>query len=695
MNSSTIVSTLKTSDKDLVQLAGYHAYKYYKEGHVETINGKDFEVMDIVRDTKTGLDAMTVENQGTGELSVVYVGSDQLVGDWFGTNAQLPSYVKPAQIEAAKQYFDDMSDQIGEISSVTGNSLAGANANAVGIENPDVKVVTINPAMLPGGMIDPTKEYANITNYYSEYDVLTRSQETLGYGDRIPGNVYKINNGVSKFTEIIANHKGYPEDKIEGEFKVMIGKEGEVGHGYIHVGADSHIVTSIWTGIPLYGGSSTIIKINGYSLNQLATGIEKDVKGRLEMASDYLGNSISIVHDESAKFNQRLSNLQEKFQLMFESTAGEPMFKGITTTGYMIKSCIDALISLLNIAEEKCRFLNVVLNSKPAEVIEYITSTDISVESLFAPTRNYLRSLRYNVDELVFEAQDIIRKDIPKIFNSGTSTFIDAVVGELDAHYSIIQKNKGKMDGQLINYEKQIRFIAEAFNNVDNSSAEAIKTNSGFIKVMETEQNMVTVSLEESSYLKDEISLKEVHVNLVHAELKGKSMKVMVPLLFVIRGLLRSIEGTLEATIFAMKSSVNITLYGNPVSLVRSLFTDYDQRVKAAAKEARQPIEDMEEVLEGLRIAIDRLIAGLPEMLDDFKVYIDTAIFAPSKYSNVRLYNIAALAILDEMDLLFNDITLQLANEKGKAIDVSLEISQSVLKNIQVLKEQVDRGTRL
>lgn len=440
MNSSKIVSTEKTNDKDLVQLAGYHAYKYYEKGHLETINRKEFKVVNTVIDTKTGLDAMTVENLGTGELSIVYVGSDQLVGDWLGTNTQLPSYLEPAQIKAAKQYFDDISDEIGEVSSVTGNSLAGANANAVGIDNPNVKVVTINPAMLPGGMIDSTKEYANITNYYSEYDVLTRTQETLGYGDRIPGKVYRINNGVSKFTEVIANHKGYPEDKIEGEFKVEIGKRGEVGHGFISVGADSHIVTSIWTGIPLYGVSSTVIKINGESLNQLATGIENDVKGRLEIASDYLGNSISIVHDESAKFNQRLWNLQEKFQLMFERVAGEPMFKGITTTGYLINSCIDALINLLNIAEEKCRFLNVVLNSKPAELIEYITSTDISVESLFTPTRNYLKSLKYNVDELVGGARDIIQVDIPKIFKSGTTFFIDAVVGELDAHYSIIQK---------------------------------------------------------------------------------------------------------------------------------------------------------------------------------------------------------------------------------------------------------------
>lgn len=88
--------SLKTNDKDLVQLAGYHAYKYYEKGHVETVNGKAFKVIDTIVDTKTGLDALTVQNDETKEYSIVYVGSDQLVGDWLGTNVQLPSYVKPA-----------------------------------------------------------------------------------------------------------------------------------------------------------------------------------------------------------------------------------------------------------------------------------------------------------------------------------------------------------------------------------------------------------------------------------------------------------------------------------------------------------------------------------------------------------------------------------------------------------------------
>ena len=80
-----------------------------------------------------------------------------------------------------------------------------------------------------------------------------------------------------------------------------------------------------------------------------------------------------------------------------------------------------------------------------------------------------------------------------------------------------------------------------------------------------------------------------------------------------------------------------------------------------------------------------RMIANLPEMLNNFKPYIDTAIFEPGKYENVRLYNVSALAILDEMELLFNDIIYQLSNEKANAIEATLEISQNVLGNIQIL----------
>ena len=686
-------SVPNTHDKDLVQLAGYHAYKYYDVGHVEIVNGKYYEVIDAEYDTLTGLDAMALKNMETQEVSVVYVGSDQLTGDWLKTNTQLPSYVEPAQMIAAKEYFKDVTDRFGEVTSVTGNSLAGANANAVGIENPNVKVVTLNPAMLPGGLIDSTKEYSNITNYYSKYDMLTTSQDSLRYSDRIPGNVFAINNGVSKFSEIIGNHKGYPEAKVDGEFKIEIGKKGESGHGYIYVGADDHIVTSIWTGAPLYGGQATQIQINEESLHQLAEGIKSEVKGRMGIAAGYVENSISIVQDESAKFNRRITQLQEMFQMLFEDLAGDPIFKGITTTGYIIKSYIDRLIELLNTAEEKCRFLNSILNSRPAELIEHITSTDISIESIFAPAKAFLTNLRYDVNELAAGAQNIIRNEIPETFKSKKHDFVDAIVGELDAHYRIIQDNKVKVDSQLTDYGEKIRTIAEIFTSVDQNSAGYLDKKSNSIEILKSSQQEVRVSLKDSPYLVNRMKIKELHLDIVHAILKKKSTVVLMPILVVIRSTLRAIEGLLESAILAIKAATNIAIYGNPVSLLWGIFSDYDERVRAAAKEARQPIEEMEAVIEGFRIAMDRLMMGLPDMLSNFRSYIDTAIFMPSKYSNIRLYNIASSSIFDEMDLLFNDITHQLGREKGKAIDAVLEISESVLENIRILKEQIDRGT--
>jgi hypothetical protein len=157
-------SAASTHDKDLVQLAGFHAYRNYKKTDIIEVNGKEFLVEHTLYATKSGLDALTVRNINTGKLTIVFVGSQQLNSDWLGTNTYLTSYLEPPQMIEAKKYFKDVTDNLGEVSSVTGNSLAGAHANAVGIENANVKVVTLNPAMLPGGMFDTTKKYSNITN---------------------------------------------------------------------------------------------------------------------------------------------------------------------------------------------------------------------------------------------------------------------------------------------------------------------------------------------------------------------------------------------------------------------------------------------------------------------------------------------------------------------------------------------------
>src|SRR5690625_3908867 len=150
-------------DKDLVQLAGYHAYKKHGKDDRILINDRSFKVKEIKNNNETGLDALVVKNvtpltkggveNKSGELIVVFVGSDQIKGDWIDTNINLIGEAEPAQLVAAKKYFKDVEERIGTVSSVTGNSLGGALANTVAIDYPHVSSVTLNPAMLPGDVI--------------------------------------------------------------------------------------------------------------------------------------------------------------------------------------------------------------------------------------------------------------------------------------------------------------------------------------------------------------------------------------------------------------------------------------------------------------------------------------------------------------------------------------------------------------
>lgn len=396
------------NDQDLVQLAGFHAYRKYEEEDEIHVNGKVFLVEDIKTDSSTGLDALVVRNitpltdngneNFSGELIVVYVGSQQIVGDWINTNINLIGDVDPAQLKAAVTYFEDMEEIFGEISSVTGNSLGGALANRVAVDHPNVNSVTLNPAMLPGGVFDPDKEYSNITNYHSEYDILRHVQEAIQYSDRVPGTSYQINHGLPISSAFGLNHTGYGGKDIDGNFTVEIGTEGDPGHGQIHVGADDHIVLSIWSGAPLHGGSSVPLNLNVSDMRVLADAIKNQVMERLTLSSDYIENAMNIVEDESEKFEKRITELQQNLNDLLNTYIADPLSKGAVGIGNAIKTVINGLISLLDFAEEKLLFLNGILNAAPAEFIESLLSIDVSVETIISPIRNMLTGV---IDEVI------------------------------------------------------------------------------------------------------------------------------------------------------------------------------------------------------------------------------------------------------------------------------------------------------
>ncbi|TCP24902.1 hypothetical protein EV207_1225 [Scopulibacillus darangshiensis] len=682
---------LINNDKDLVELAGYHAYKTPARDKKIVVNGYNYRVIDINYNGRGGLDALTVVNTSTDDISIVFVGTadnkDKI------TDAQLLSDVPPAQIKAAKKYFNDMKNKYEKnghrITSVTGNSLGGGLANAVGIEHSDVKVVTLNPALLPDNMIDPDKSYDNITNYFSQYDPLTLAEKSAGLGERIPGKHYIINNGIAKFSKLGTNHTGY----IRGEGKTgekgqfyTIGVEGEPGFGRIYIAADDSIVTSIWTGKSLYRGGSGRIDINYETLNTLSIALHGNVTDRLKLVQEYLGHSVAIVDEEQSQYRHRVSSLQETFSEAIESSFGY----GIAVSESMLRMAVDKLISLLNVAEGHCKSLNAILNSPPAELIEKLTSTDISVESIFRELKGHFYNLKDHIDDFAGAIKHTIHEKVPALFEN--EKFTDAIVGELKAHYDIIAKNKDAVLHQLTEFQGQVKETADAFKDRDEGLAGAIKTNASPGET-KTVQRANIYKIEESPYMLEHMRIKQLFVDFSFSRFKNDTHVLLIPLLNILETTLFTIENGLEILSATIKGAAKIAFHGNLVGSLISKFTSFDDKIKGVVNKALEPLDEIAADVEGIRNAVGSLITDYPTLLANFKPYFDNAAFQISNYHNVYLYNQAALSILEEMALLFSDIVSQLSHHEAKAIDTLCDISKSVKGNMQLLDEQIARGT--
>ncbi|QOK25848.1 hypothetical protein IIE26_19500 [Cytobacillus oceanisediminis] len=685
------------NDKDLVELAGYYAYTYPKKGDILNVNGIEYQVRHEHYKDPTGLDAMTVVNMETEEISIIYVGTNAH-GEYgkqdILTDAQLLSDLTPAQLAEARNYFNEMNEkykQFGGVQSIAGNSLGGGLVGAVAIENPEVKAVTLNPALLPEGMMDPNKTYDNITNYFSSYDVLTQTLIALNLHGRIPGKQYEIFNGIPELSKLGTNHTGYLRNEDGTQFYV-IGEVGNPGYGKIYIDADAHIVSSIWTGVPLYGGHSERIEINKENLDLLASSLQNHVKERLNLAHEYLGNSVAIVEDEGNRYYERLSRLQGIFEEMFENLISEPLFMGITSISNRLTAEIDHLVSLLNVAESHAKSLNYILNSPPAELLEHIFRTNVSVESIFNEIRSFLYDLKADVQDLSKSLIQIISNKIPELFEGGKELWYDAVVSELKAHYGIVNNNRDKLLSHISEYQKQVQDVAANFHDRDLSLGHSIRSKSSHSNSISV-QGKNTYKLEDSPYMELRMKIKEFQMDTAYTAFTRSTHALLLPLLHKAWVITLNIENALELLSSTIKGATKFALdYTIPGKLF-GLFSDFDDKIRNSVNNALEPLDEFAGTIEGIRKGLDRLMIEFPTLLENFRPYVETAIFNNSGYYNVHLYNLASIAILKEMEMLFDDVVYQLGNHKAEAIDALCEVSKKVKSNMGILYEQVDRGT--
>ncbi|MCZ0704462.1 hypothetical protein J2T56_002944 [Natronobacillus azotifigens] len=690
MLTSVVEASQMTSDQDLVQMAGYHAYlEIPLDSHFE-IYDTWYRVLDTISDTKTGLDAITVRNLTNEEIIVVYVGTDKNQTQDIITDIQLLSEMDVPQLKAAQAYFDKMNAKYG-VDAITGNSLGGALVGAVAVEHP-VRAVTLNPALLPEGMMDPDQTYDHVTNYFSSYDILTNTLTALEFDTRIPGKHYDIFNGTPNGLDKIGpNHTGYLRN-AEGTQYHMIREEGEPGAGVIHIAADEHIVTSLWTGLPLYGERSERIKINPETLLVLATGLETSVADRLERSDTYLVSAVEIVKDVGAQITERTTKLQTTFEDFIEREAAHSFFTGITSLGTKAKNDTNYLFGLLDEAEIESTLLSNILASPPAKLFDVLVTKRLNIFHLFREMSDGLGSFRSGIDELIRAFDMIMNQTLPEMFQDALHKR-DAVVEKLDDHYQMVLENSQRLSNQLDTLGDQVTKTASTFDQRDFQVAISIQQQANAIREVVNIPTIDPYHFKDSNEMRDKKALKDEQAELAYTLLFQQISRVIDPILSGLSLSARLVELKAKAIAHTTRGVKRFVFKKTVPGIIIGLFTDYDDRVRDRVSKVLEPIDELEATIRGIRQGINRLRENFPELLANFRPYIENAIFADRKYADVYAYNRAAVAILKEMQLLFDDIVYQLSDHEANSIQ-ELTINAGRMKtNMGMLQEQVERVT--
>jgi hypothetical protein len=454
----------------------------------------------------------------------------------------------------------------------------------------------------------------------------------------------------------------------DGPQYIEIGKKGEPGYGKIAIAADEHIVTSIWTGEPLYGGSSGRIKINKANLDVLANALGSQVLERLNRTSDYIQNANEIVTSEKAQRARRLTKLEKQFENLLEDGFGNsPLFKGITSGGYMIQSVLDRLEQQLLTVDVCVRAIESAIFSPPAKIAKFVSAKHLGMSGLIDQALRYVHDLRRHFDQFGCNASKIVKHDIPRLIADESTGAVDAVADAFYKHEVIVGKNNKKLYRQIEAYQKQVRETGSSFHETDAAVAAGIRSGaapSGQVSV----QSATVTALESSNHLPYKTKTKALQVSHAKSELMIELQVKLTPVVNVIDGALSSLETVIESISGGIKLAGNAVWYGSLPTMLLAFFTDWDEQINRKIGHTLKPLDDLAETVHALKKGVTYLNAYLPHLTAEYEPFIENAIFKNDRYADVITYNGAAADTLEEMELFFQDIVHQLSGQEAKAI---------------------------
>ncbi|MBC1613067.1 hypothetical protein HB937_06800 [Listeria welshimeri] len=659
-----MATKLRTPDTDLIELSGKWVYQHPIVDRKLRVNGTIYQVKAGEYNKASGLDYMVVENQTTGEISMVFEGT-QGTQD-FLTDGTLPGSIPNTQLREANAAYKNQSQKY-NIKNVSGNSLGGGLSNYVASKNDDIRSVTYNPAILPEGTYD--KDNPRITNYLSEYDPLTLGERGMGYGDRLPGQSHILQNNVPWMQMTLSNHVGYDDRGI-----TINGKK-------IPIDADAYLPVGIWSGKVLTGGGTgQKIDINPENIRILSNSLRTKMIEQVNMGQFFLDTAVDLVIKEGRHLDDRTTSLQKSFDsLLSESEFGE-IITSLANYAELRKEMEKA-----NPVGSAALELIQKIRTSPiiAEVLDYVSGTFFNVRGFLLEIPVLINDLSIRIEHTMNQVSMVKIQAVPELFKGINNQYLsDAMVTELKEHYITLDKNKDIVVKQVQTYSSQVTYVSNEIEKADKLLSATQKVES--VGAPPPTQSYV---LQESKALKDGMGKKQQLLDNNFNEFSTKTTELLLPALTSIYSIVNQLKQVIKSTIKCLKD------LQAGFSLVHVPFTDKDNQLKEDLREIIKNLQEILLTIKGVGKAVKDMESNLPNVLAAYRPYIDTALFEGTKFQDVILLNKAASNIFFSAEMVFEDIKYQLSGNKSAALSALDKLAVQACENMKILLKQIKRGS--
>ncbi|ENM5072560.1 hypothetical protein AB7T94_001645 [Listeria monocytogenes] len=655
---------LRTPDTDLIELSGKWVYQHPKRGVALKVNGNIYNVKVGEYNKASGLDYMIVENIATGEISMIFEGT-QGTQD-FLTDGTLPGSIPNTQLREADAAYKKESQKY-NIKNVAGNSLGGGLSNYVASKNDGIRSVTYNPAILPNGIYD--KDNPRITNYLSEYDPLTLGERGMGYGDRLPGESHILQNNVPWLQTILSNHTGYDDAGV-----TVNGKN-------IPIDADAYLPVGIWSGQVLTGGGNgQKIDMNPDNIRILANSLRTRMMEQIKRGQFYLDTAVDLVNNEGNHLDNRTTSLQETF----DNLLAEGEFGGIITSLANYAEFRDEMEKAKPVSYAAIDFMQRV-RTLPilGEVLDVVSGSFFHALDLLVDIPALVNDLALRTEDMMDQVSKIKMQAIPELFKGINDQYLsDAMVTELKEHYKILDENKDLVVKQVLTFSSQVTYVSNELEKADKLLSATQKVQS--VGAPPATQAYV---LKESKALKDGMGKKQRLLDRNFRDFSAKTTNLLMPILSSIRSITNQLKQVIKSAIRYLED------LQTGLSMVKIPFTDRDYQLKEELREYIRKLQEILLTVRGVGSAVKDMESNLEHVLAIYRPYIDTALFEGTKFQDVILLNKAATNIFHSAELIFGDIKHQLSGNTSAAISALDKVAVQTSNNMKSLLEQAKRGS--